>query len=140
MVSIALPEEIGIPVVEITGAIGVEGAVRRENAKLVIPKTVESEVGFFIGEPEEILQVRVEEIELLPPLIRLMVRGSGMWGIVKSEDGPVILVDLAEIARSVGREQVRSVLRKAPGTAGVGRYSISRRGTSPPGAPASRDA
>ena len=90
-----------IPAVGIAAVIGMEGPVSYENAKFVVPKAVESGVGFFIGEPEEIMQVTVEEIELLPPLIRPMVRGSGMWGMVRSEGEFVIIIDLLEAAEGI---------------------------------------
>ena len=41
--------------------------------------------------PEE-----VDQIEVLPPLVRSMVEGSGMWAAAKCADGLVILIDLVE--------------------------------------------
>ena len=90
-----------IPVVEMTALIGMEESVPDENAKLVLPRSAASEVGFLIGEPEEIVQVEARDIELLPPLIRPMVRGSGMWGMAKREEGLVILIDLVEAAEGI---------------------------------------
>ena len=55
-------------------------------------------VGFVIGEPEDIVQVDVEDIELLPPLIRPMVKGRGIWGVAIRKGELVILIDLAEAA------------------------------------------
>lgn len=94
-------EGIEIPAVGMAAVIGMEEPASYENAKFVVPKAVESGVGFLIGEPEEIIQVKVEEIELLPPLIRPMVRGSGMWGIVRSKGKFVIIIDLLEAAEGI---------------------------------------
>ena len=94
-------EETEIPVVEMAAVIGMEESTPAENAKLVLPRLAASDVGFLIGEPEEIVQVEAGDIELLPPLIRPMVRGSGMWGMAKREEELVILIDLVEAAEGI---------------------------------------
>ena len=73
---------------------------RSQAAKVVLPKGTPPPVGFIIGDPEEMARVEVGSIEALPPLIRAMVQGSGMWAAARHEDGLVILIDLAEVAEA----------------------------------------
>ena len=87
---------VEIPVVEMTAVIGMERATEDEYSKLVLVNVKQSTWGFLISEPEEIVPVEVEDIELLPALIRRMVKGSGIWGVVKGEGEMVVLVDLME--------------------------------------------
>ena len=97
----ACREGVEIPVVEMAAVIGMAEPVPLEDAKLVLPRSAGSGVGFLIGQPEEMVRVEAEEIELLPALIRSMVKGSGMWGITSREEGAVILIDLEEAAEGI---------------------------------------
>lgn len=90
-----------IPVAEVTAVIGLTGSIAPESAKVVLPKPGEADIGFVIGEPEEMARVEVGGIESLPALLMPMVRGSGMWGVTRLDEGVVILIDLAEAGESV---------------------------------------
>jgi len=94
----ALREGVEISVIEITAAIGMAESVSLAEAKLLLPRSTELGVAFLIGEPEEMVQVEVADIELLPALIRPMVKGKGLWGIAAREEGAVLLIDLVEAA------------------------------------------
>lgn len=87
-----------IPVADMAAVLGMERSAQEERAKLVLCNAAGSLVGFVIGQPEDIAPVDVEDIELLPPLIRPMVKGRGIWGVAKREGELVILIDLAEAA------------------------------------------
>ena len=90
-----------ILVVEMTAVVGVTGSIPRGSAKVVLHASGGTEIGFVVGEPEEMARVDVEGIEPLPPLLRPMVRGSGMWGLARLDGGLVILIDLAEAATGI---------------------------------------
>jgi chemotaxis signal transduction protein len=87
-----------IPVADMAAVLGLERSGQEERAKLVLCNAEGSLVGFVIGEPEDIVQVDAEDIELLPPLIRPMVKGRGIWGVAVRKGELVILIDLAEAA------------------------------------------
>ena len=97
----ACREGVEIPVVEMAAVIGMAEPVPLEDAKLVLPRFAGPGVGFLIGEPEEIARIEAADIDLLPALIRPMVKGSGMWGIAHSQAGAVILIDLVEAAEEI---------------------------------------
>ena len=86
---------VEIPVVELESA-SAGSMAERAAAKVVLPKAARPAVGFVIGDPEEMARVEVDQIEVLPPLVRSMVEGSGMWAAAKCADGLVILIDLVE--------------------------------------------
>ena len=94
----AFREEVEISVVEMAAVIGMAEPMPLEDAKLVLSRSAGPGVGFVIGEPEEMARIEAEDIELLPTLIRPMVKGRGMWGIVDRKEGAVILIDLVEAA------------------------------------------
>jgi chemotaxis signal transduction protein len=97
----AIRDGVEIPVVEIAAVIGMAESVPLEETKLVLPRSAGSDVAFLIGEPEEMVRVETADIELLPALIRPMVKGRGVWGIAAREEGAVLLIDLAEAAESI---------------------------------------
>jgi len=97
----AIREGVEIPVIEITTVVGMTESVPLAEAKLLLPRFAETNVAFLIGEPEEMAQVEVADIELLPTLIRPMVKGRGVWGIAAREAGAVLLVDLVEVAEGI---------------------------------------
>ena len=108
---------IDIPVVEMAATIGMEGSTGDEYSKLVLVDVEQSTWGFLIGEPEGIMPVAAGDIELLPALIKPMIEGSGIWGIVKGEGEMVMLIDLVEAAGKV-------VTQDKPGeSARVGEYT-----------------
>ena len=100
---------VEIPVVELEplasgGSPANGGSVAgRRDAKVVLPKAAQPMVGFVIGDPEEMTRVEVEQIEPLPPLVRSMVKGSGIWAAAKCEGGLVILIDLVEATAAAVR-------------------------------------
>lgn len=94
---------VEIPVVELVSPASNGELTRRQDAKLVLPRAAQPAVGFVIGDPEEMVRVEAEEIEALPPLIRSMVKGSGMWAAARCEGGLVIVIDLVEAAEAMVR-------------------------------------
>ena len=94
---------VEIPVVELVSPASNGELTRRQDAKLVLPRAAQPAVGFVIGDPEEMVRVKAEEIEALPPLIRSMVKGSGMWAAARCEGGLVIVIDLVEAAEAMIR-------------------------------------
>lgn len=93
------------PVVGLAAMAWDEGLARSQAAKVVLTKGTPTAVGFIIGDPEEMARVEVGSIEALPPLVRTMVQGSGMWAVARHEDGLVILIDLAEAAEAAIRRR-----------------------------------
>lgn len=98
-------EGVEIRVVELAAEPGGGRPSRRRDAKLVLPKAAEPTAGFAIGDPEEMLRVEARQIEALPPMIRSMVEGSGMWAAAKCEGGLVILIDLVEAGEAALRRR-----------------------------------
>lgn len=87
---------VEVPVVEMAAYIGLERSKEDEYSKLLLVNVEQSTWGFLIGEPEDIVPVAVEDIELLPDLIKPMIKGSGIWGVVRGEGEMVVLIDLVE--------------------------------------------
>lgn len=90
-----------IQVVAMGAVLGLDGAAGPEGARLILPRSTASGVGFLIGRVEEIVQVEADDIDLFPPLVRPMVKGSGMWGVARSQGESVILIDLVEAAERI---------------------------------------
>jgi len=92
-----------VPVVGLGSMEWERARAQSRSAKLVLPKSTPPAAGFVIGDPDEMVRVEADRIEPLPPLIRDMVRGSGMWAAARCEGGLVILIDLAEAAQGAFR-------------------------------------
>jgi chemotaxis signal transduction protein len=80
-----------------------EAQLREPATKLVVPKGTPPPVAFAIGDLEEMVRVEADQIGRLPPLVRSMVEGSGMWAAARCETGLVILIDLDEAAEAAVR-------------------------------------
>lgn len=92
---------VEIPLVDLASMKWGQALAHQREAKLVLPKEAPPPAAFVIGDPEEMLRVETGAVEALPPMIRSMVRGSGIWAAARSGDGLVILIDLAEAAEAV---------------------------------------
>ena len=90
-----------IPVVDMGVALGTAEAMTRGDARLVLLRSAESGVGFLIGPVEEVVQVDAGDIDLFPPIMRPMIKGSGMWGVARNQGSSVILIDLVEAAEGI---------------------------------------
>lgn len=85
-----------VSVVSLAEKIGFKRRVAHRVAKIVLPKINRAQVGFLIGDPEEMVVVTDRDIELLPDLIERTGAGAGIWGIVRHEEELIVLIDLME--------------------------------------------
>ena len=85
-----------IPVVELAERIGLKGPVTYTAPKIVLPRADEMRMGFLIEDPQEMAPIAVEDIYLLPDLVKRLGAGAGIWGVARRADHLIILVDLME--------------------------------------------
>ncbi len=86
-----------VPVVVLAEKIGMKGPFTHTAPKIVLARTDGAQMGFLIGNLEEVVSVTADDIELLPELVERTGAGAGVWGIVKREDRLIVLIDLTEV-------------------------------------------
>ena len=91
-----------IPIVKLADRIGLKGQQTYTTPKIVIPKSDRSKIGFLIEDPETIVSVTIDDIELIPELVERVGAGPGIWGIAKRHEHLIILIDLMEAGDADG--------------------------------------
>ena len=91
-----------IPIVKLADRIGLKGQQTYTTPKIVIPKSDRSKIGFLIEDPETIVPVTIDDIELFPELVERVGVGPGIWGIAKRHEHLIILIDLMEAGDADG--------------------------------------
>ena len=85
-----------IPIVKLAERIGLKDQLMYTTPKIVIPKSDRVKIGFLIEDPEAIVPVTIDDIELFPELVERVGVGPGIWGLAKRHEHLIILIDLME--------------------------------------------
>ena len=91
-----------IPIVKLAERIGLKDQLTYTTPKIVIPKSDRVKIGFLIEDPEAIVPVAIDDIELFPELVERVGAGPGIWGIAKRHEHLIILIDLMEAGDADG--------------------------------------
>jgi chemotaxis signal transduction protein len=85
-----------IPVVELAERIGLPRPAAYRAPRIVFPRAEGVQTGFLIEEPQEMAEVAVENIALLPELVRRTGAGAGVWALARWSGHLIVLIDLSE--------------------------------------------
>ena len=85
-----------LSVVELAERIGLPRPAAYRAPRIVFPRAQGVQTGFLIEEPQEMAEVAVEDIALLPELVRRTGAGAGVWALARWSGHLIVLIDLSE--------------------------------------------
>ncbi len=93
-----------IPIVNLRMRLGIEPKEFDKDTRIIIVQVVSKIIGFIVDNVNEVLQLNIESIEQAPKLVS-SIDDEYIYGIGKSEEKLLILLNLSKISTHINKEK-----------------------------------
>jgi chemotaxis signal transduction protein len=84
--------------------------VEYKKPKVILIKDSEQDVGIIIDQPENIININIKSIRLLPPLLESHKTVDAIWAAVFLDDELALLVDFYRLQSSLPKKEKQELL------------------------------
>jgi chemotaxis signal transduction protein len=84
--------------------------VEYKKPKVILIKDSEQDVGIIIDQPEDIININIKSIRLLPPLLESRKTVDAIWAAVFLDDELALLVDFYRLQSSLPKKEKQELL------------------------------
>ena len=84
--------------------------IEYKKPKVILIKDNERDLGIVIDQPEDIVNINIQSIRLLPPLLENLKTVDAIWAAVFLEDDLALLVDFYRLQESLQKKEEQKLL------------------------------